>query len=213
MNKGRILIFVGSLIIVGVLLFYFTLTKPQEHEEFPILTAIPVFHSNLTITSEDEALEVFIQYLNNIMENTRRQLDKYGKPHEAEVIQEMNFFVEFISKEERGWENDQYWLGPNKTAYVLVMPATSKYEKWEKREEGIFVERVRCKDLPPGLTIAIPANISTYEDVKDYLSTSCPSGIEVYWTKTELYIKYLMDKNGTIYWAGQFLRTKPWLSY
>lgn len=212
--KTKILI--GVLAVAILLTMYFILGKPSQIEEsggFPILSAIPVFYSNSTITSESEILVIFNQYFNEITENTKEELSKYGKSHEVELIQEMNFFNEFTSVEMRSWKNDQYWLGPDESAYVFTVPATSKYEKWEKRDEGIFVERVKCKGLQPGQTISLPIEITTYEDVKSYLSENCPEGTEIYWEATKLKIKYLMDDNGVVYWAGQYLRTKPWLGY
>lgn len=215
--KTKILI--GALTVSILLTLYFMLGKPPQTGDggdgggFPVLSAIPVLHSDSTITSESEALVIFNQYFNEITENTKEELSKYGKSDEAEIIQEMNFFDEFTTVEKRSWENDQYWLGLDKSAYVFTVPATSKYENWEKRDEEIFVERVKCKGFQPGQGISIPTELTTYEDIKSYLNENCPEGTEIYWETTELKIKYLMDGNGVVYWAGHYLRTKPWLGY
>ncbi|MEM7821309.1 MAG: hypothetical protein QXX38_00615 [Candidatus Aenigmatarchaeota archaeon] len=213
--RTKILI-LGLVVIFSAILLtsYFMLPKPSGRGGYLVLSAIPVFYSNSTITSESEALMVFNRYFNEIIQKTKEELLKHRELSEAEAIQEMNFFEDFVSVEKRGWNGDKYWLGPNKSAYVFVVPATSKYEKWEKRQEGVFVERIKCKGLGPGQIISFPVEIiqeMNYEKIKNYLDKYCPQGTEIYWKKTESEIKYLIDNDGTVYWAGQNLIIKPLL--
>jgi hypothetical protein len=210
-------ILVGILVIGIILTGYFIFKLQGELGEetggMPVLDAIPVFYSNLTIDSEERALTTLKQNFNEIVENTKEELIKYGKPQEVEIIKEMTFFIDYATIERREWKNDQYWLGPNKSAYVLTTQAVSQFEKWDKRDMKIFVERVKCKGLRPEQGVAVPISVETYEDLKKYFNENCPEGAETYWEETNLKLKYLVDGNGVVYWAGQYLKTKSWLGY
>jgi hypothetical protein len=182
-------------------------------EGMPILDALPIFYSNSTIDSMEKALALFNIHFDAMKENTVNTLTQSGKPHDAETINEMVLFALHATVERREWSNDQYWLlPPNKSAYVLVIPAVSKHENWVENESKILVERITNKEGATQ-TITLPSNATSFEDVKEYLSANSPSGVETYWTETKLWIKYLVDDNGIIYWAGEYLKTKPWLDY
>jgi hypothetical protein len=206
-------------ILIGVLAFglvlagFLVLSKPKnpgEDKGMPISTALQIFHSGITVNSEEEALAIFNQHIEITKESTIEKLSQSQQSQDAETIDDMILFNDCATVERREWKNDQYWLGPDKSAYVIIIPAASKYENWSKKEGKIFVERIGYKDEN---TTLIPTNITTYEDLKEYLNEKYPGTIETYWTETKLWIKYLVDDNGTIYWAGQYLKTKPWLDY
>jgi hypothetical protein len=183
----------------------------ETGESMPVLTALPIFYSNSTVNSNEEALAIFNQHFDATKESTIEKLSQYGKSPEAEIINEMVLFSDCATVERREWKNDQYWLGPDKSAYVIVIPAASKYETWSKNEGKVLVERVSYKGEAPQNITLLPTNVTTYENMKNYLNETYPGEIETYWTETKLWIKYLIDDNGTIYWAGEYLKTQPWL--
>lgn len=176
----------------------------------PILDALPVFYSNSTVKSMEEALAIFKQNLVTTEESTAEKLAQCGKPNDANIVDEIILFAQHATAERREWRNDQYWLLPNRTAYVLVVPAVSKHENWVENESKILVERI---NHPEGTvqSITLPTNAASFEDVKEYMNEKYPEAIDTCWTETKLWIKYLIDEDGTIYWAGQYLRSKPWL--
>jgi hypothetical protein len=215
--KWKILIGILSFgLVLAGFLFLSKVNNPAgdgNNESMPVLTALPIFYSNSTVNSEEEALAIFNQHFATTKESTIEKLSQSQKSQDAEIIDNMILFTDYATVERREWKNDQYWLGPDKSAYVIVTPAASKYENWSKKEGKIFVERVSYKGEAPQNTTLLPTNITTYEDMKKYLNENYPGGIDTYWTETKLWIKYLVDDNGTIYWAGQYLKTKPWLDY
>jgi hypothetical protein len=212
-------------ILIGILAFglvlagFFVFSKPENSskpenpggdESMPVSTALPIFYSSSTVNSEEEALALFNQHIEITKENTIEKLSQSQQSQDAEIIDDMVLFSDCATVEMREWKNDQYWLGPDKSAYVIVIPAASKYENWSKKEGKIFVERTKCEGEN---TTLLPTNMTTYEDLKEYLNEKYPGATETYWTETKLWIKYLVDDNGTVYWAGQYLRSKPWLDY
>lgn len=216
-TKWKILI---AVLALGLALTgFFVLSKPENSskpenpvgdENMPVSTALPIFYSGSTVNSEEEALAVFNQHVETTKESTMEKLSQSQKSQDAEIIGDMIFFNDYATVERRDWRNDQYWLGPAKSAYVVVTPAASKYENWSEKEGKILVERTRLQG--ENITL-LPTNITTYEEMKKYLNQNYPGKTETYWTETKLWIKYLVDDNGTIYWAGQYLVSKPWLDY
>jgi hypothetical protein len=181
-------------------------------KSMPVLTALPIFYSNSTINSEEEALAIFNQHFDITKQSTIEKLSQHEKLQDAEIIDDMILFTDYATVEWRVWRNDQYWLGPDESAYVIVIPAVSTHENWVENESKILVERITNKEGTTQ-TITLPSNATSFEDVKEYLSANSPSRVETYWTETKLWIKYLVDDNGIIYWAGEYLKTKPWLDY
>ncbi len=94
----------------------------------PILDALPVFYSNSTVKSMEEALAIFKQNLVTTEESTAEKLSQYGKPNDANIVDEIILFAQHATAERREWRNDQYWLLPIRTAYVLCVSAVSKHE-------------------------------------------------------------------------------------
>lgn len=212
-SKIWIIVILAVLIGSGVLAYQYWWIKipyitPPLIQDMPIKAAISVIDFNLSIDSEEKALVIFNQNFDKIVKNTKKELIKFENLREAKIIEEMIFFSDHTTVEKREWKNDAYWLptDSDKLAYVLIVPAVSKYEKWEEKEGKILIEKTECKGLSSGQTIALPVDVTDYEDVKKYLNEHCPEGANTYTAETELKIKYIIDDNGVVYWAGQYLK-------
>lgn len=182
----------------------------EENTGMPIMDALPVFYSNSVVNSMEEAAAVLKQNFGAIEADISAELLQYGKTNDANIIRDMILFNEHVTVERRAWRNDQYWLYPNRTVYVLVIPAVSKLENWVENESKIIVERVNLTEGTVQGAI-IPVNATSFEDLKNNLNEKYPGRTETFWTETRLWIKYLVDDNGTVYWAGQYLLSMPWL--
>jgi hypothetical protein len=127
----------------------------------PILEAIPIFQSNSTVNSIQGASALLKQNLNAIEESATGKLVQYGKSNEANLIGDMIFFSEQVTPERRAWRNDQYWLFPNRTVYVLAVPAVSKLENWAENESKILVERANLTEGTV-VSITLPADAASF---------------------------------------------------
>jgi len=185
----------------------------ESNTGMQILDALPIYYSNSSINTNEEALEILQTYFSAIKTNTIDVLNQSGKSQYSETIKEMIFFSYYATVEKREWNNDQYWLLPNKTTYVITIPAVSTHENWVENDSSkIIVERINNSESI--IQVDIPAsNTESFEATKEYLEANSSNEVETFWTETNLWIKYLADENGTIYWAGQYLKSKPWLNY
>jgi hypothetical protein len=87
----------------------------------------------------------------------------------------------------------------------------SKDDVWIEKDGKIFVERIKIEGLQPEQSISLPIEIKTYEDAKKYLNEKYPDKTYIYYTETKSWIKYIIDENGTVYWAGMHL-DKNWIN-
>jgi len=202
-----------GIVVSGFLMLNKMKEKEEEDESMHIISAIPIYSFNVDIKTEEDALKFFNQFFDEILNKTQNESSILQLEHGVESLENFIFFKDYAVAERRGWENDKYWLGPDASAYVIVVPAVSKFENSTEKDGQILVERCTLKNLKLGQNISIPVNISSYEDVKKYLNETYPGEVEIYWEKSELWMKYLIGEDRQIYWAGCYLRTKPWLGY
>jgi hypothetical protein len=210
--KTGIKILIG--ILVGIIILAgFLVSRPKEKiekEGMHVLPAIPVFYSNSGITSEQQASTLFNQNFDEIINDTKAA-EIPGPFEPRKTIEEAILFPKFISIEKRGWSNDAYWLPYGYgSAYVVVIPMVSKDDIWIEKDGKIFVERIKVKGLQPAESVAFPIEIKTYEEAKKYLFENYPGATSTSYIETKSYIKYLIDENGTVYWAGMYL-DKSWV--
>lgn len=181
-------------------------------QNVPVLNAPLITSFNSTIKSKDDVKEIFVRLFDKINLGTKEKAAKYNLVDNVNVFDEMIYFPDHVSIELRGWQNDKYWTGTTESLYVIIIPAVSKNELWMKEEGKILVERIKIKGQT-GESLAIPMNVATYEEFKNYLTVKYTGSIEYQWVETKLWIKYLVDIKGTVYWAGEYLNPKPWLDY
>jgi hypothetical protein len=185
-------------------------TATEGSDGMLISEAQPIYHSNTSIKSIEDAQTLLKQNSNIIQQKTPQELQQSGKQNEANTIDATIFFNNYATAENRTRRNDQYWLLPPRPAYVLVIPAVSKLENWVEKDGKILVERINTTE-GNAAGFVLPTSATTFEDVKKYLNETYPGLTSTFWTETKLWIKYLVDGNGTIYWAGQYLTSKPWI--
>jgi hypothetical protein len=209
--KREVKFLIGTLFGVIILVGFLTLRpKGKIEEEMHVLPAVPIFYSNSKIISEKEALTTFSQNFDEIIEDTKAA-EIPGPFEPRKTIEGAILFQNFISIEKRGWSKDVYWLPyGNELAYVVIIPMVSKDDTWIEKDGKIFVERIKIKGIQPTQSIALPVEIKTYEDAKKYLNEKYPGAISTSYIETKSYIKYIIDENGTVYWAGMHL-DKSWI--
>lgn len=211
-------------ILIGILAFGLILTgfqimniskevkQTDGDQNVPVLNAPLIMSFNLTIKSKDDVKDIFDRLFGEINLDTKEKAAKYNLVDNVNIFDEMIYFPDRVSIELRGWQNDKYWTGTTESLYVIIIPAVSKKELWVNEEGKILVERIKIKGQA-GESLAIPTNVATYEEFKNYLTVKYTGSIEYQWVETKLWIKYLVDSKGTVYWAGEYLNPKPWLDY
>lgn len=184
------LIFVGILIVAIFLSAfamrqYFIVDAGNSDGGMPVLSAAPIMETNQQTDSVETSKNVFLQNYDVIMgklNESPRVSEQYSNI--ISLMDKSIIMKQYLFVEKRVWKSDSSWIGDGKEEiFVIEIPLVSADDKWKYENGKVLVSYMACDN---------PNQAERVGEVCD--------SVEM-WKET-YYLKFLMNKEGVVYFAG-----------
>lgn len=180
-----------------------------------VMSAEPIYENSIRIDSDSKAKLIFNNDLASIVNMTEqalllrvcRRVPNSDTPAcynvnesfpsiRVSCIENNLIMYDTIKFERRSYERDgkrfgSYWYGEfNEEKYTFTVPVVPKGKEWKELNGSIYYPTITCKD-PSEQVVS---------------GSLCSSGTIKTWKINPHRLLYIMDSNGTIYFAGGYCR-------